>query len=204
MIRFEIYVSDGWIGIYRDFRSEIPTEARYWMVNGQNLFEKQRSLNMADAHYMVLFDRIRAQYRRENWLSPEGRRIDPGLRLVEKLADREDLQRRYYWTDEQGTEYLHRQFYDYDERAGREHIVEVNIPVPYIAYLPTTEEQLRATEETLGFPLPPLLRALYAEIANGGVGPVEGIMGVIGGSKIIMERSWMLTCIRRNTIGSST
>ncbi len=41
MIRFEIYVPDGWIGIYRDFRSEIPTEARYWIVNGQNLFEKQ-------------------------------------------------------------------------------------------------------------------------------------------------------------------
>ena len=136
---------------------------------------------MADAHYMALFDRIRAQYRRENWLSPEGRRIDLGLRLAEKLSDREDLQRRYYWTDEQGTEYLHRQFYDYDERDGREHIVEVNIPVPYIAYLPATEEQLRATEETLGFPLPPLLRALYAEVANGGVGPVQGVMGAIGG-----------------------
>jgi SMI1 / KNR4 family (SUKH-1) len=136
---------------------------------------------MADAHYRALFDRIRAQYRRENWLSPEGRRIDPGLRLAEKLADREDLQRRYYWTGEQGTEYLHRQFYDYDERAGREHIVEVNIPVPYIAYPPATEEQLRATEETLSFPLSPLLRALYAEVANGGVGPVQGIMGAIGG-----------------------
>jgi len=41
MIRFEIYVPDGWIGIYRDFTAEIPTEARYWMVNGQNVFEKQ-------------------------------------------------------------------------------------------------------------------------------------------------------------------
>ncbi len=29
--------------------------------------------------------------------------------------------------------------------------------------------------------LPPLLQALYAEVANGGVGPVEGIMGAIGG-----------------------
>ncbi len=32
---------------------------------------------MADAHYTALFERIRAQYRKENWLSPEGRRIDP-------------------------------------------------------------------------------------------------------------------------------
>jgi len=41
MIRFEIYVPDGWIGIYRDFTSEIPTEERYWMVKGQNVFAKQ-------------------------------------------------------------------------------------------------------------------------------------------------------------------
>src|SRR5260370_12437941 len=121
---------------------------------------------MADAHYTVLFDRIRAQYRRENWLSPEGKRIDPRLRLAEKLSDREDLQRRYYWTDEQGTEYLHRQFYSYDERDRREHIVEVNFPVPYIAYLQATVEQLRATEETLGFPLPPLLRPLSPAVSN--------------------------------------
>jgi hypothetical protein len=41
MIRFELYVPDGWIGIYRDFRSEVPPEERYWIVNGQNFFEKQ-------------------------------------------------------------------------------------------------------------------------------------------------------------------
>jgi hypothetical protein len=136
---------------------------------------------MADAPYRALFDRIRAQYRRENWLSPEGKRIDPWLRLAEKLAGKEDLQGRYYWTDEQGIEYLHRRFYYYDEQDGREHIAEENIPVPYIAYPPATEAQLQATEEALGFPLPPLLKALYIEIANGGVGPSEGIMGAMGG-----------------------
>jgi len=35
-------------------------------------------------------------------------------------------------------------------------------------YPPATEAQLRATEEQLGFPLPPMLRLLYGEVANGG------------------------------------
>ncbi len=49
------------------------------------------------------------------------------------------------------------------------------------AYVPASEEQLRATEAALGFPLPPLLRALYAEVANGGFGPGGGIQGALGG-----------------------
>lgn len=39
-------------------------------------------------------------------------------------------------------------------------------------YPPATEEQLRATEESLGRPLPLLLRLLYSEVANGGNGLV--------------------------------
>jgi hypothetical protein len=39
-------------------------------------------------------------------------------------------------------------------------------------YPPATEEQLVATEAQLGFPLPPLLRLLYREVANGGNGLV--------------------------------
>lgn len=38
-------------------------------------------------------------------------------------------------------------------------------------YPPASEEQLRATEAALGFPLPPFLRALYAEVANDCFGP---------------------------------
>jgi len=38
-------------------------------------------------------------------------------------------------------------------------------------YPPATEEQLRASEQALGFLLPPLLRTLYAQVANGGFGP---------------------------------
>jgi hypothetical protein len=49
------------------------------------------------------------------------------------------------------------------------------------AYLPASEEQLRATETALGFLLPPVLRALYIEVANGGFGPCGGIQGALGG-----------------------
>jgi hypothetical protein len=45
---------------------------------------------------------------------------------------------------------------------------------------PASEEQLQATEEALGIPLPPMLRALYAQVANGGFGPACGITGACG------------------------
>jgi hypothetical protein len=50
-----------------------------------------------------------------------------------------------------------------------------------LAYAPATEEQLRATEQALGFPLPPLLRQLYSQLANGGFGPGYGLIGTLGG-----------------------
>lgn len=48
-------------------------------------------------------------------------------------------------------------------------------------YPPATEEQLHITEERLGFALPPLLRSLYGNVANGGFGPGLGLHGVYGG-----------------------
>jgi hypothetical protein len=36
---------------------------------------------------------------------------------------------------------------------------------------PVTLEQVEAAERTLGYPLPPLLKRIYTEVANGGVGP---------------------------------
>lgn len=52
-----------------------------------------------------------------------------------------------------------------------------------VCYPPATEEQLRATEEQLGFPLPLDLRTLYAEVSNGGLnlGPSNRFHGAIGG-----------------------
>lgn len=49
------------------------------------------------------------------------------------------------------------------------------------AFPPAHEEQVEATEMRLGFPLPPLLRALYTSLANGGFGPGVGLKGIVGG-----------------------
>lgn len=49
------------------------------------------------------------------------------------------------------------------------------------AYAPASVEQLLTTEQALGFPLPPLLHSLYAQIANGGFGPGYGLHGALGG-----------------------
>ncbi len=46
---------------------------------------------------------------------------------------------------------------------------------------PATADQLAATEQALGLPLPPVLRVLYRELANGGFGPGYGLRGVLGG-----------------------
>ena len=40
----------------------------------------------------------------------------------------------------------------------------------------TSEEQLQATEQGLGFPLPAMLRALYLQVRNGGRGTIPGLM----------------------------
>src|SRR6266849_10813581 len=49
------------------------------------------------------------------------------------------------------------------------------------AYTTASEEQLRATEAALEFSLPPVLRALYAQVANGGFGFGYGLRGAMGG-----------------------
>jgi hypothetical protein len=48
-------------------------------------------------------------------------------------------------------------------------------------YPPAPPLLLEATEARLGFRLPPLLRELYTEVANGGFGPGYGIFGLEGG-----------------------
>lgn len=45
---------------------------------------------------------------------------------------------------------------------------------------PASPEAISQVEEVLGHPLPPLLRRLYLEVANGGFGPRGGILGVAG------------------------
>ena len=70
-----------------------------------------------------------------------------------------------------------------DELTARANEIERSMTTPAQRPLPppATEEQLAAAERRVGFALPPLLRRLYAEVANGGFGPGPGILGVTGG-----------------------
>ncbi|MFF0205946.1 SMI1/KNR4 family protein [Streptomyces sp. NPDC005017] len=47
---------------------------------------------------------------------------------------------------------------------------------------PATLAAVTDAEEAIGFSLPPLLRRLYLEVANGGFGPDDGVLGVTGGA----------------------
>jgi hypothetical protein len=75
------------------------------------------------------------------------------------------------------------QWYGVDLRGPRwVHTIPEDDPQrKQFAFPPATEEQLASTEMALGFPLPPLLRVVYAQIANGSFGPGYGLRGAIGG-----------------------
>lgn len=65
-----------------------------------------------------------------------------------------------------------------------------------------TEEQIQAVEAKLGFPLPPLLRMIYLEVANGGLGIIddswEKIVALGDLSQERCRKGWRLhPCIER-------
>ncbi|MFG3011123.1 SMI1/KNR4 family protein [Streptomyces cinerochromogenes] len=46
---------------------------------------------------------------------------------------------------------------------------------------PAGADAIDEAERVIGFRTPPLLRRLYGEVANGGFGPEDGVLGVSGG-----------------------
>jgi len=47
---------------------------------------------------------------------------------------------------------------------------------------PASEQDVRRAEAAIGYPLPPLVRRIYLELADGGIGPFGGIEGVNDGN----------------------
>lgn len=47
---------------------------------------------------------------------------------------------------------------------------------------PATSEQLQAAEAALGFKLPPIIKDIYVDVANGGFGYSYGLLGIGGGA----------------------
>jgi hypothetical protein len=106
---------------------------------------------MSNKRYSQLCERIIAHCREKHWYGPD----------TYPPSDS-----RGNFTYEDGTFAVHQPLHEL--RIG-------------FAFPPATEEQLRKTEEVMGFSHPPLLRALYLQIANGGFGPGTGILGAFGG-----------------------
>ena len=70
-----------------------------------------------------------------------------------------------------------------DELVGKAEAYGASMNRPSERPLPAgaTPEALDAAEARMGVTIPPLLRRLYAEVANGGFGPGSGIIGIKGG-----------------------
>jgi len=130
---------------------------------------------------VALCERIRAHCARQGWFGPDG---DIRFRDEERyylplsasvaglpcLSDRSLRGCPYRWR--------------LDRRMGMYEIVIDRTQDPVrkrFAMPPATDAQIAATEAALGYPLPPMLRVLYQNVANGGFGPDYGIYGVQGG-----------------------
>jgi len=126
----------------------------------------ERDIGMSNDMYTVLFTRIREKCQQQHWFGSD---YENPFTQPEWMGGVARATRRWY------------------ESRGMRHAIERDTDLPSLPvytnfeFPPATEEQLRAIEEILGFPLPPLLRALYAQLANGGFGPRYGIMGALGG-----------------------
>jgi len=63
----------------------------------------------------------------------------------------------------------------------------VNVSPPIRPRPPVTERALAVAEARLRFPLPPLVRALYTQVADGGYGPGNGVIELAGHPYTLVE-----------------
>jgi hypothetical protein len=121
---------------------------------------------MVDDNYTALLRSMRDKCQRRNWYGS-----DLGSPATLRGYLGENGRGTFFWYDRDGKKYPIRRDTD----------ISLLPVLRDFEYPPASEEQLLATEETLGFALPPLLRACYAQLANGGFGPGYGLHGANGG-----------------------
>lgn len=140
-----------------------------------------------DENYEELFERIRTKCRQQRWHGPD---ISNPFKIVERerIRAEEALERRQKARAAGSKGFFavgYATVYWYD-RNGKQYAINLDTDLDHFPlqadfeYAPATEEELANAEKHLGYSLPPLLRALYANVANGGFGPGYGLDGVRG------------------------
>ena len=157
-----------------------------------------------DENYEELFQRIREKCRQQRWHGPdisnpwkiverERLRQQEAKEAFERLC-KENPSRKGRVVVSMGSATV----YWYD-RNGKQYAINADTDLESFPlqtdfeYAPATEEELAAAEKQLGYPLPSLLRALYANVANGGFGPgygLEGIRGYVRPDRLIALCHW--------------
>lgn len=115
---------------------------------------------IAQSDYTKLFQSIREKCQQQHWYG--------GDEVNTARFHKPDLRYEVFYTSDGEEQTIDRDPDDHPRKTS-------------FAYPPVTEQQLAQTEQALGFSLPPLLCALYTQVANGGFGPGYGLMGAIGG-----------------------
>jgi len=140
--------------------------------------------------YTTLCERIREHCQQNNWYGPDGYEPshEPGYYDANRwwhdgeipASGHYDLDGTWYAPDERIFD--HRRYID-EHGKFRHHAITHDSRTGF-EFPPATEEQIQVTEEALGIPLLPLLRALYTRLANGGFGPACGLQGFEGATTL--------------------
>lgn len=133
---------------------------------------------MAADRYGDICARVREHCRQQGWYGPDADKPRTRFQPIYGWGPPEDDILPYAHT--RGCAYTHSYAAD---KSLHTFIVDNATDPRYHDFecLPATGDQLAATERALGFPLPPLLRALFLGVANGGFGPSYGITGAASG-----------------------
>lgn len=75
------------------------------------------------------------------------------------------------------------------DRIRREVSVDMDACPPTRPFRPVTEQEFAQAEAEIGFPLPPLIRALYTQVADGGYGPGRGFLALTGNEWSVVGRA---------------
>lgn len=136
-----------------------------------------------DENYESLFQRIRAKCLQQRWHGPDNSNPFEIVKR-ERLRREKELERIRQQSAQPGRHFVtsisHATSYWYD-RNRNQYAINLdtdldNFPLQTdFEYPPLTEEEITAVEHHQGFPFPPLLRALYTTVANGGFGPAYGL-----------------------------